>query len=149
MAIPCAKCTRIQEIKCIKFHFFYGGWGTVYYCAPPAFLITSRHCSVVTTWPHDMAKSFHVYSVSVSLTVVFFACALFGISKGPQRDSARPWNPFSVQTDNNPLKYVMSSAKLDATGQWLGSQLSAFGFEIQYRRGRSNSNADIISRMSN
>uniref|UniRef100_A0A8P4KEB8 ribonuclease H n=1 Tax=Dicentrarchus labrax TaxID=13489 RepID=A0A8P4KEB8_DICLA len=56
---------------------------------------------------------------------------------------------FSVQTDNNPLKYVMSSAKLDATGQRWVSRLSAFDFDIQYRRGRSNGNTDALSRMSN
>lgn len=31
---------------------------------------------------------------------------------------------FSVQTDNNPLKYVMTSAKLDATGQQWVSRAS-------------------------
>ena len=56
---------------------------------------------------------------------------------------------FSVLTDNNPLKYVLSSAKLDATGQRWVSRLSAFDFDIQYRRGRSNANADALSRMSN
>ena len=56
---------------------------------------------------------------------------------------------FSVQTDNNPLKYVMSTAKLDATGQRWVSRLSAFNFDIHYRRGKSNANADALSRMSN
>ena len=56
---------------------------------------------------------------------------------------------FSVQTDNNPLKYVMSSAKLDATGQRWVSRLAAFDFDVQYRRGQSNANADALSRMSN
>ncbi|KAF7645580.1 hypothetical protein LDENG_00201740 [Lucifuga dentata] len=56
---------------------------------------------------------------------------------------------FSVFTDNNPLKYVMSTAKSDATGQRWVSQLSAFEFDIQYRTGQNNSNADALSRMSN
>uniref|UniRef100_A0A3P9J0P0 Gypsy retrotransposon integrase-like protein 1 n=1 Tax=Oryzias latipes TaxID=8090 RepID=A0A3P9J0P0_ORYLA len=55
---------------------------------------------------------------------------------------------FSVQTDNNPLKYVMSSAKLDATGQRWVSRLAAFDFDVQYRRGQNNTNADALSRMS-
>ena len=55
---------------------------------------------------------------------------------------------FSVQTDNNPLKYVMTSARLDATGQRWVSRLSAFDFDIQYKRGLSNSNADALSRLS-
>lgn len=56
---------------------------------------------------------------------------------------------FSVLTDNNPLKYVMTTAKLDATGQRWVSQLSSFEFDIQYRRGQNNANADALSRMSN
>ncbi|KAL7856578.1 hypothetical protein SRHO_G00154770 [Serrasalmus rhombeus] len=42
-------------------------------------------------------------------------------------------NQFTVLTDNNPLKYVMSTAKLDATGQRWVSQLAMFNFDIQYR----------------
>lgn len=54
---------------------------------------------------------------------------------------------FSVLTDNSPLKYVMTSAKLDATGQRWVSQLSTFDF--QYLSGQTNSNAEALSRMSN
>ncbi len=43
----------------------------------------------------------------------------------------------------------MTSSKLDATGQRWVSQLSTFDFDIQYRRGQDNSNADALSRMSN
>lgn len=56
---------------------------------------------------------------------------------------------FSVLTDNNPLNYMMSSAKLNATGQRWMSRLSAFDFDVQYQRGRSNVNADALSCMSN
>lgn len=56
---------------------------------------------------------------------------------------------FYVQTDNNPLKYVMTTAKLDAMGQRWVLQLSAFDFDIQYKWGQSNSNADALSRLSN
>lgn len=55
---------------------------------------------------------------------------------------------FSVLTDNNPLKYVMTTAKLDATGQRWVSQLSVFDFD-EYRQGRCNANTDALSRMSN
>lgn len=55
---------------------------------------------------------------------------------------------FSVLTDSNPLKYVMSSAKLDATGQRWVSRLAGFEFDVQYRRGQCNANADALSRMS-
>ncbi|KAJ7991580.1 hypothetical protein DPEC_G00285340 [Dallia pectoralis] len=53
---------------------------------------------------------------------------------------------FSVLTDNNPLTYVLSSAKLDAAGhRWLAA-LSTFRFNIKYRAGRANGDADGLSR---
>ncbi|KAL0157149.1 hypothetical protein M9458_048395, partial [Cirrhinus mrigala] len=53
---------------------------------------------------------------------------------------------FTVRTDNNPLTYVLSSAKLNATGhRWLAA-LSTYEFDVQYRPGRSNIDADILSR---
>lgn len=54
---------------------------------------------------------------------------------------------FVVYTDNNPLTYVLSSAKLDATGhRWLAA-LSAFDFVVKYRPGKYNADADALSRM--
>lgn len=54
---------------------------------------------------------------------------------------------FTVMTDNNPLTYVLTTAKLDATGhRWL-SALSAFDFNIVYRPGKSNADADGMSRL--
>ncbi|KAL5011180.1 hypothetical protein ScPMuIL_011737, partial [Solemya velum] len=54
---------------------------------------------------------------------------------------------FTVLTDNNPLTYVLTSAKLDATGhRWLAS-LSAYNFTIKYRPGKKNSDADALSRL--
>lgn len=49
-------------------------------------------------------------------------------------------------TDNNPLTYVLTSAKLDAAGhRWLAA-LSSFDFNIQYRAGKKNQDADGLSR---
>jgi len=51
-----------------------------------------------------------------------------------------------IYTDNNPLTYVTTSAKLDATGhRWLAA-LSAYNFSIKYKCGKSNSDADALSR---
>ena len=50
-----------------------------------------------------------------------------------------------VFTDNNPLSHL-NSAKLGATEQRWASQLAIFDFEIKYRSGRSNKNADALSR---
>lgn len=54
---------------------------------------------------------------------------------------------FTVVTDNNPLRYsILSSAKLDAAGhRWLVA-LSSFDFNIQYRAGKKNQDADGFSR---
>ena len=54
---------------------------------------------------------------------------------------------FTVYSDNNPLTYVLTTAKLDATGhRWLAS-LSQFDFDIVYRPGISNGDADALSRV--
>lgn len=50
-----------------------------------------------------------------------------------------------VFTDNNPLSHL-ASAKLGATEQRWASQLAAFDFDIKYRSGKSNRNADALSR---
>ena len=45
---------------------------------------------------------------------------------------------FVVYTDNNPLTYVLTSAKFNATGlRWVG-ELADFNSEIQYRPGKLN-----------
>ena len=52
-----------------------------------------------------------------------------------------------VYTDNNPLTYVLTSAKLDATGQhWIAS-LANYNFKIFYRSGKLNVDADSLSRI--
>ena len=53
---------------------------------------------------------------------------------------------FTVVTDNNPLTYALSKAKLDAAGhRWL-SALAPYDFDIVYRPGKSNIDADVLSR---
>jgi transposase InsO family protein len=55
-------------------------------------------------------------------------------------------NSFEVLTDNNPLTYVQTTAKLDATGHRWMAALSNYNFEIKYRSGKQNSDADGLSR---
>ena len=53
---------------------------------------------------------------------------------------------FLVVTDNNRLTCVLSSAKLDATGRrWLAA-LRTYNFQLKYRCGRANGDADGLSR---
>ena len=54
---------------------------------------------------------------------------------------------FDVFTDNNPLTYVLTSAKLDACGQRWIVKLANYNFSIKYRCGVSNTEADALSRI--
>ena len=53
---------------------------------------------------------------------------------------------FTVYTDNNPLTYLQSKAKLKATEQRWVADLASFNFTIKYRSGHANQNADALSR---
>lgn len=51
-----------------------------------------------------------------------------------------------VYTDSNPLTYVLTSAKLDATGhRWL-SALASYNLTLNYKAGKTNIDADLLSR---
>lgn len=53
---------------------------------------------------------------------------------------------FTTFTEKNPLTYVLSTAKLNAVGHhWVG-QLADFRFDIKYRPGKVNIDADVLSR---
>lgn len=54
---------------------------------------------------------------------------------------------FTVFSDNNPLTYVLSTAKLNATGSRWVAELADFNFTIKYRPGKDNIDADSLSRM--
>ena len=54
---------------------------------------------------------------------------------------------FEVHTDNNPLTYILTSAKLDATGQWWVASLANYNFKIFYKSGKQNVQADALSRI--
>jgi len=52
---------------------------------------------------------------------------------------------FTIFTDNNPLSHL-GNAKLGATEQrWMG-ELAVFDFEVKYKSGKNNANADCLSR---
>ena len=51
---------------------------------------------------------------------------------------------FEVYTDNNPLTYILTTAKLDATGQRLVANLANYNFKIFYRSGKLNVEADAL-----
>ena len=55
------------------------------------------------------------------------------------------YQPFLVKTNNNPLKYIMVTPNVDATGhQWVGA-LAKFNFQLEYQKGWDNTMADVLS----
>ena len=54
---------------------------------------------------------------------------------------------FDVYMDNNPLTYILTSAKLDATGQRWVASLANYDFRLFYRSGKTNVEADALSRI--
>ena len=54
-------------------------------------------------------------------------------------------NTFEVYTDNNPLTYVLSTAKLDACSHRWVARLANYNFNIHYRSGITNVDADALS----
>ena len=53
---------------------------------------------------------------------------------------------FMVYTDNNPLTYVLTTAKLNAVGVRWVNELADYNFTIKYRPGKENIDADALSR---
>ena len=54
---------------------------------------------------------------------------------------------FQVFTDNNPLTYVLTTAKLDTTGHRWVAALSNYTFSITYKPGKGHVDADALSRI--
>ena len=54
---------------------------------------------------------------------------------------------FEVYTNNNPLTYILTTARLDAIGQRQAADLATYHFKIFYRSGKKNVDADDMSRI--
>ena len=50
-------------------------------------------------------------------------------------------------TDNNPLTYLLTMAKLDVTGQRWMENLANYNFKLHYKGGKLNVEADALSRI--
>ena len=55
---------------------------------------------------------------------------------------------FNVYTDNNPLTYVLTTAKLDAASHCWVTSLANYNFRLHYRAGKTNIDADALCRVS-
>ena len=51
-----------------------------------------------------------------------------------------------IYKDNNPLLYILSSAKLNAIGQRWVNESADFNINIHYKQGRNDTDADTLSR---
>ena len=86
-------------------------------------------------------KNYHLHSGKLEfLALKWSVCEQF-------RDYLYYAKSFTVYTDNNPLTYVLSTAKLNATGHRWVAELADFTFTIKYRPGKINQDADTLSRM--
>ena len=86
-------------------------------------------------------KNYHLHSGKLEFLALKWAvCEQF-------RDYLYYAPSFVVYTDNNPLTYVLSSAKLNASGLRWVSELADFNFTIKYRPGKANGDADTLSRV--
>ena len=54
------------------------------------------------------------------------------------------WKPFAVNTDNNPLTYILTTPNLDATQHHWVVLLAGSTFSIKYQKGRDNVVADAL-----
>lgn len=86
-------------------------------------------------------KNYHLHSGKLEFLALKWAiCEQF-------RDYLYYAPSFTVYTDNNPLTYVLSTAKLNSTGHRWVSELADYNFEIKYRPGKANKDADTLSRI--
>ena len=55
---------------------------------------------------------------------------------------------FKVHTDNNPLTYFLTSLNMDARKQRWINELAKYNFSLEYQKGKNNTVADALSRIS-
>ena len=51
---------------------------------------------------------------------------------------------FDVYTDNNPLNYVLTTAKPDAASHWWGASMSNYNFQLYHRAGKTDIDVDAL-----
>ena len=88
----------------------------------------------------DSEKNYHLHSGKLE-----FLCLKWAVTD--KFADYLGYRDFDVFTDNNPLTYVMSTAKLNATGLRWVAELSNFQFRIHYKPGKRHGDADGLSRL--
>ena len=85
-------------------------------------------------------KNYHLHSGKLEFLALKWAvCDRFSdyLHYGPA---------FEIFTDNNPLTYLLTTAKLNASGLRWVAQLANYQFSIKYRAGKKHIDADYLSR---
>ena len=57
------------------------------------------------------------------------------------------YQPFTIQTDNNPLTYILTTPNLDALGHRWVAALAGYNMKLEYLKGSDNKIADTMSRL--
>ena len=57
------------------------------------------------------------------------------------------YQPFTVQTDNNPLTYILMTPNLDALGHRWVAALAGYNMKLEYLKGSDNKIADTLSQL--
>ena len=57
------------------------------------------------------------------------------------------YQPFTVQTDNNPLTYILTTPNLDALSHCWVAALAGYNMKLEYLKGADNKIADTLSRL--
>ena len=78
--------------------------------------------------------------------ILEFLCLKWGITE--EFHEYLYGNTFDVYIDNNPLTYVLMTAKLDAMEYRWAANLANYHFNLHYHSGRSNGEADALSRIN-
>lgn len=114
------------------------GLGAVLYQRQKGKLVVIAYGSRTLTEPE---KNYHLHSGKLDFLAMKWAiCERF-------REYLYYAPSFVVYTDNNPLTYVLTTAKLNATTHRWVAELADFNFSICYRPGKHNGDADGLSRM--
>ena len=88
----------------------------------------------------DAEKNYHLHSGKLEFLALKWAVT--------ERftDYLKYGEPFDIYTDNNPLTYILTTAKLNATGMRWVAELSDYNFKIHYKPGPTNVDCDYLSR---
>ena len=96
-------------------------------------MIGYKSCSLNKGESSYPAQKLEFLALKWAVTAVFHKC-LFG-------------NHFTVKSDNNPLKYIITMAQLDAMGHHWMAELASYNFMVLHKSGKINIEVNILSRI--